>query len=444
MNSLPQLLDAMHAHGSSRFYWKALAPNDNSKNQIYFGGDFSILNTIPAEAPFPAESGSHRAPIFKAPLRLEWLDHDGRAHEARGAQFILYPQYPEVRLSGFLRGARHAPSAELRSRAPGRVLVIGIAPGGRVLAYAAFADTPIAAQLHGSPSTEAEGVLRTLARTSNEEQPARRHRLLAELCRVHSLGWIDAWRLGAKGERTSCNAPHCIGVTLESELGVAANSSSEPDFEGWEVKAYGVSSLTRTHSGRLTLLTPEPTGGVYRHDGVEQFVQRYGYPDKRGRPNRRNFGGIHRVGSRTASTGLRTVLDGYDVPSGKLINTDGAVRLIDDDDVVAAEWSFASLLDHWSRKHARAVFVPALTDKGPERRRYRYGPNVVLAVGTDYLRFLAGLADGSVFLDPGVKVVTTGNVVMTKKRSQFRSAFGSLSRLYQKFESVSSCSVSPA
>jgi hypothetical protein len=157
-----------------------------------------------------------------------------------------------------------------------------------------------------------------------------------------------------------------------------------------------------------------------------------------------NFGGIHRVGSRTASTGLRTVLDGYDVPSGKLINTDGAVRLIDDDDVVAAEWSFASLLDHWSRKHARAVFVPALTDKGPERRRYRYGPNVVLAVGTDYLRFLAGLADGSVFLDPGVKVVTTGNVVMTKKRSQFRSAFGSLSRLYQKFESVSSCSVSPA
>jgi hypothetical protein len=442
MNSLPQLLDAMHAHGASRFYWKALAPNDNSKNQIYFGGDFSILNTIPAEAPFPAESGSHRTPIFKAPLRFEWLDHDGRAHEAPGAQFILYPQYPEVRLSGFLRGTRHAPSAELRSRAPGRVLVIGIVPGGRVLAYAAFPDTPIAAELHGSPSTEIEGVLRTLARTASDELRARTARLLAALCRVHKLGWIDAWRLGTAGERTVCNAPHCIGVTLESELGIAANSNSEPDFEGWEVKAYGVSSFNSIASGRLTLLTPEPTGGVYRHDGVERFVERYGYPDKLGRPDRRNFGGIHRVGSRTALTGLRTILDGYDADSGTLIRTDGALRLVDDHDVVAAEWSFASLLEHWSRKHARATFVPALTEKGPEIRRYCYGPNVMLAVGTDYLRFLAALADGIVFLDPGVKVETTGKVVKAKKRNQFRAAFSSLSGLYRTFESVHVCSQS--
>ena len=33
----------MRHHGATRIYAKNLAPNDNSKNQVYLGGDFSAL-----------------------------------------------------------------------------------------------------------------------------------------------------------------------------------------------------------------------------------------------------------------------------------------------------------------------------------------------------------------------------------------------------------------
>ena len=46
-DSLGQLLELMRLQGAVRLYAKKLAPNDNSKNQIYLGGDFSALNVIP-------------------------------------------------------------------------------------------------------------------------------------------------------------------------------------------------------------------------------------------------------------------------------------------------------------------------------------------------------------------------------------------------------------
>ena len=46
-NPFNQLLDRMAAHGAVRFYAKRLAPNDNSKNQVYLGGGFGALNIIP-------------------------------------------------------------------------------------------------------------------------------------------------------------------------------------------------------------------------------------------------------------------------------------------------------------------------------------------------------------------------------------------------------------
>ena len=86
------------------------------------------------------------------------------------------------------------------------------------------------------------------------------------------------------------------GSTLEAELGVAANSVVGPDFLGYEVKQYKVRNFSRPSSGGpITLMTPEPTGGLYRDEGVEAFVRIYGYPDRSGRPDRINFGGVHRA-----------------------------------------------------------------------------------------------------------------------------------------------------
>jgi hypothetical protein len=103
-----------------------------------------------------------------------------------------------------------------------------------------------------------------------------------------------------------CLAPQCGG------------SVAEPDFFGWEVKQHAAANFSRPDSGAaITLMTPEPTGGFYKEKGVEAFVRTFGYPDKNDKPDRLNFGGIHRAGERQASTGLTMQLVGYDFAKGK-------------------------------------------------------------------------------------------------------------------------------
>ena len=432
----------MSARGAHRFLWKPLSPNDNSKNQIYLAGNFSVMNAIPAGAPIAATSGSRQTPIFRASVRFAWIDDLGEPHEAPGTQMILYPQYPEVRLSGFLQRASWSPSEVMASRDEGRILVLGVAADGRVLAFAAAGDSSIARELTSLPKGESVGALRTLEWTTDQSSAARQQRLLDALCRVSAKGWIRGWRLLDNEEQRPCTASNCVGVTLESELGIRANSVAGPDIEGWEVKAHSVASLSRVRSGVITLMTPEPTGGFYRAEGVERFVERYGYADTKGRQDRRNFGGIHKVGVFTARTKLKLELNGYDIANAKLVDTAGSLTLIDADDRIAAAWSFSSLLKHWSKKHMNAVYVPALMKKDEHGPSYQFGANVLCATGTDYLKLLRALANGAVYLDPGIKVVTTDGRSIVKRRNQFRTGFAKLSSLYDQTVRVSSCTES--
>ena len=55
-------------------------------------------------------------------------------------------------------------------------------------------------------------------------------------------------------------------------------------------------------------MTPEPTHGLYKSKGTEFFIRNYGYPDKLGRPDRMNFGGIHKVGEIHHTTKLELKL----------------------------------------------------------------------------------------------------------------------------------------
>ena len=157
---------------------------------------------------------------------------------------------------------------------------------------------------------------------------------------------VTGWTLGTDGSRKPCTAPNCVGVTLESELGITANGRSDPGFLGWEVKGHTVANLTRPGSGAITLMTPEPNGGFYVREGVIAFVRRFGYKDKRGRADRLNFGGVHRVGSTCATTGLSLELHGYERDSQTITRSDGVLALVDAKGTVAASWDFAGLLAH--------------------------------------------------------------------------------------------------
>ena len=239
----------------------------------------------------------------------------------------------------------------------------------------------------------------------------------------------------APGKFGDCQAPHCGGMTLEAELGVMPNAYSDPDFHGWEVKQHSVTNLDKPDSGVLTLLTPEPTSGFYREQGVTAFIRKYGYEDRNGREDRLNFGGIHKVGERQPLTGLTMLLDGFDSNTGKIIRPDGGVVLRDDAGNVAAEWKFTHILEHWKRKHARAVYVPSLKRDNP--LQYRYGRKVRLGTGTNPLKLLEAMAVKAVYYDPGIKLerASTSSPV-TKRRSQFRVNIRNIDSLYNVMENV--------
>lgn len=438
MFSLSTLLTFLRTLGAQSFYAKRLAPNDNSKNQIYAGGSDEVFGILPPVS-INHSSPTAKGPAFKAPLDLWWIADDRTVHNAPGTQLIYYPQYPEVRVSGFLKSCTQAPNDVLTSRDVGRVLVFGVTPNGRILAYACDSDHPVAKELASQHAIESRGVFIDLSGADTGAEHWKQS-LLNEICRITRLGWIPGKRLRSDGTTIECTSSNCGGYTLECELGISANGYSLPDYHGWEVKAYTVNSFDSPTGQTITLMTPEPNGGLYADDGPAAFVRKYGYEDLLGRADRINFGGIFRIGVRQDRTGLTMRVEGYDPEADSVTGSDGFIALFDDDDNIAASWSFAGLLDHWRRKHSSAVYVPTLCDNTTVRR-YRYGSRVTVANGAYFRRLLRGFASGVVYYDPGIKLTNCSTSrPQIKRRSQFRVRFDNIDSLYVNCEQLDACS----
>lgn len=426
----------MESHGATRFYAKKLSPNDNSKNQVYFGSGFSVLHTIPHQSLYLDNSNIAKGKVArtKANVTFFWVDEHGR-YVAPNAQLILYPEYPEVRMSGFLKGCRHAPSQVMASRDEGRVLFLGIAANGDVLGYAAAPDDMLSKELYAIATHDASSIFIELFLPDTKQNT--RILLLEALKEICEKNWIASQKLGKDGVITPYSARNGGGYTLEAELGISPNGYSEPDYLGWEIKQYGVNDFRSFKpKSPVTLMTPEPTGGFYCDNGVPDFLRRFGYPDKSGKVDRINFGGIYTIG-RTyhADTGLRLILDGYDQQSGKITDMAGCICLETQAGEIAASWGFNSILEHWNRKHAQAAYIPALFQTPPPE--YAFGCQVLLCEETDFLLFLKAIANGTISYDPAIKMEKASSPKpVTKRRSQFRIKHDNLTSLYYKNETV--------
>ena len=121
-----------------------------------------------------------------------------------------------------------------------------------------------------------------------------------------------------------------------------------------------------------------------------------------------------------------------------ITQSDGMLALIDPSDNIAASWSFSGLLSHWNRKHAASAFVPTERRTEPSHQ-YAYGSEVHLGTGTEFLRLLRAMSAGTVYYDPGIKLEFGGSSSTTKRRSQFRTRFDQLSRLYANFRTTDVC-----
>lgn len=435
--TLSKLRLMLSEFGVQKIYVKRLAPNDNSKNQIYLGGDFSSLNIIPAATFETFQSSSRKDSLMpgelliRAGIKFNWVGPTGQIYPAPNAKLILYPQYPEVRLSGYLQGSTVNASEWMdphkQGRAEGRFLLIGIHPDGACYAYLSIPGSVTSKELDVAIG-DSDALLNEIS-IGEESVHQSRDRLLSELRRIHLSSPIAGKKFDrASGSSKPYKAPNGGGYTLEAELGIAPNGYSEPDFDGWEVKAY---------SGNvLTLMTPEPDGGFYQSSGIDAFIRKYGYSDRNGRKDRLNFGGIHRVGKRCKLTGLTMALVGFQ-PSTKGMLADGRICLVDDRYGVAAEWSFTKLLEHWKRKHARAAYVPYKKVDLDGATGYSYAHKVCLGEGTDFLHLLNAFANQEVYYDPGIKLIdASADASKAKRRSQFRIRSLALQSLYSNWHNV--------
>lgn len=430
--------------GATEILWKQLPANANSKNQVYLASDLSDLSSLPSGEVEPVASMSRKrqagAPIYRAAVDLRWIKSDGTLSPAPSTKFIFYPQYPEVRLSGFLQGASIAPGTLFnmtqRGQEPGRVLFLA-AIGRTVAALVVPPESPAALELANLAPSGPTGLLR-LPLSAVEAEPIL---LIGDLlCSVHRRGWIGSSRLDPRGQLVPCKGPNCGGNTLEAALGIRSNGFAAPDLLGWEIKSFSVRSILGEERALspITLMTPEPDGGIYASEGPKRFLELFGYPDTRGRADRINFGGVYRHGGAThARTGVRMVVVGAN-SHGK-IEADGSVCLLDAKDEVAASWSFHKLLDHWKAKHSKAAYVPC--ERHPDASTYRYSNNVMLGEGANFGLVAQALVSGRVYYDPGIKLEGTGPTSKLKRRSQFRVHVRDVASLYSSMRRQDACNL---
>lgn len=443
---LTTVLAMLRTNGANELLYKILPTNANSKNQVWFASDMSQLGKIPSGDITAHDSVSKKKggveAVFRSRLDFYWLDQSGHACRAPDAKLIFYPQYPEVRFSGFLKGCRDAPSSlwskERRGTEPDRILILGIGNGEKIFGITLPPEAPAAKEIRATGPHDGYGTFQILP-FSDQEQGDGFAELMHRLCVIHQHGWNPSQRLNKHGVLVPCRATNCNGNTLESLLGIQSNGYALPDFRGWEVKARSVQNIDKPGASVVTLFTPEPTSGVYVTEAFPDFMSRYGYPDTKGRADRLNFGGVYRSGQPAhARTGLRMVLDGFNPATGRY-ETNGAVQLLDGDGKEAMAWSFAKLMDHWKVKHAHAAFVPSLRRKSPALE-YRFGRQLLLGEGAQFRLFLNAIHEGKLYYDPGInlKGVSTGKP-KAKKRSQFRINSKHLPKLYESSRIVDAC-----
>lgn len=417
--SVEELLVRFKFLGATRVFCKRLSENDNSKQQIYLGGSFEVLSFFPIKEvqSFP----SLQYPNLKASMHFSWVTPHAIA-QAPKAQLILYPQYPEVRLSGFLLGCPIAPSAhmqpvskEKRRRQDSRVLVFGTTPDEKILAALAPSGSSLSKELVQKIG-RASGVFFDLTLPPDSDQ--NRNELLSALRVIHAHGFHASCRLDKLGNRIPYLARNGGGYTLEALLGISPNGNAAPDYLGWEVKAYGDS--------RITLMTPEPNGGYYGEKGVQAFVARYG----RDRPDgSRYFTGTHKAMALCTTSGMTMRLRGYNKEKQVIEEVDGAIELIDAHGKLAASWSYATLLPHWTTKHTYAAYVPY--EKRIAPIAYKYNSPIVLGEQTDFGLLLSAISDHAVIYDPGCKTTVENGRTKVKARSQFRVNVKNLKLLYK-------------
>ncbi|RSX57696.1 MvaI/BcnI family restriction endonuclease [Bifidobacterium samirii] len=436
--------------GASSVWVKRLVANNNSKQQVYLASDPSDLSFLPLGEPSytPAKSQKRKAgnPVIQIPVTWQWVTPNGR-FDAPEAKLCYYPQYPEVRFSGFLRGCKEAPNELLSETKRGhelnRCLFLGPVKNSsgetvRVVALVVGAGSPAAQYVLGMETFEA-GHLCPIVHQSprrSDEFDMLENALAGVVGRS-----ITPWRLRTDGtvERPYI-APNAPGLTLEAELGVGENAVPGPDFDIWELKAIKQKSLDRRYGHKVTLFTPQPDLPETGRLSTVDFVLRYGHvhtTDENGEPTSYYFtsGDIQREGEDKPGAKLELVLEGF--TDARHFDPNGMIALYEKGTRhLAAGWSFLKLLGHWQRKHNRAAYVPYMRSGKGDGTSIEFGPLITLGISTGFGMFLQAFRDGKAVYDPGDKATLVDGKWTPHARSQFRINLNDVDAIYNEVREI--------
>lgn len=165
-------------------------------------------------------------------------------------------------------------------------------------------------------------------------------KLLEMMREIGKMGFVDSLRPGDTG----------IGFTLETLLGIEANSSTAPDFEGIEIKASRMKKSGR-QGNRVNLFSQVPNWKISSLSNGLEILDRHGYRDTGGRLQL-----YCTVSSDPNPQGLFLTLNESE---GLLENL--CCRPIPNEPVVA--WELDKLRARLVEKHSQTFWVKAKTQK---------------------------------------------------------------------------------
>lgn len=411
--------------GVDRIYVKVLAPKqDNDKNQIVLASQFEgLINAFPVREirlrePSSSTKKRHSAagrPITEAHLNFFWLDDNGNRFRAPDTKLIEYFQYPEARLSGFIKGCKWAPAAIRRTKQAEfgtRILGIGSNRAGEIYGLLLTErDDPVVTEFPELAPSGISGILRILS-VAGDTTATPQEQLTRELRGIVAAGWHPSVR-NKGGTIVPFKGNQGAGYTLEALLGVETNALKEPDAYGHEIKSF--------RGDKISLMTPTADMGAEGDLTFRDFMMTYGWKGKKGDGSHR-FTGVHRAGKLSSSTGYALDVAGFDPARGKFSENPSDIFVAISDPGTGAligGWSLEKLANSWNTKHALAAYVPADHRKDPagSADQYRFSAPWFMCEGTDVWRLLRAIASGLVYYDPAHTIYADGSA---KVRPQWR------------------------
>lgn len=444
-----QVCALLNEAGADSIWVKRLVANNNSKQQVWLAGDPSDLSFLPLGVPKYEKSNSKKKSssdyVIQIPIPWKWVTPNG-IFDAPNSKMCYYPQYPEVRFSGFLQGCESGPSDLMnetkRGHEEGRCLFFGAfkkhnSHESYVLGLVVGASSP-AAQYVPRMDTFSNGhICKVVINDENNNEFS-----ILESALVNVINKkIVPWRLTNDGKIVkpyiAQNAP---GLTLEAELGIGENAIPSPDFDVWELKAIKQSSLEKRNNHKITLFTPQPDIGWITSTSQADFILRYGHVSKEdsdGNPIEYYLTSSDIKYDSEEKDSAKLIIKIIGFTNAKNFDPNGKIALIDSKTgELAAGWSFLKILEHWQRKHNRVAYVPYVYESVEGQKLVEFGPLITLGMSTSFGLFLQAFNDRKIIFDPGDKLSFIDNKWKPKSRSQFRINLNDVCAIYKEIHEI--------